>query len=874
MAVRGVPLEGAIEQFVDATGLAVAYDPTLVEGKIAYCAVENETAENVLECLLEDSGLDFYRLSSGTYVLTVSAEVEPERGFLAGLVRDGETGAPLPQAHVYLVDAGFGSVTNETGRFILPPLLPGRYAVRVTHLGYHTWQDTLLVHASRQTHTEAALQPEPILITPVIIDGLRPTAGLVGSADDRFVTPGLDGRISDRSSYPALSTLPGVRMHDVTADVHVQGGDAGEHELRLDNVPVYLPRASVGLIGPFSTFALDRITVHKAGFTANLGSHTAGVVQAEHAIDNRKSIDVQVDPFSFNSRVSLSPRVPGATEVAVLAALRTGLWDVYRSSKLEEMLEAWETHQPSLHFTDLHAAGRIRFGPLRTLYASVYRGGNEVSGEYSMGGGSAPSILARYDDAYDWNNTLGQLRYDAVIGSRTLFSTQVRASSYQLTHHYTVLDSLSRNTQSPVPELALYLSPVRDGNEVRTFSLESTFDRSWHRHHFSAGVEATRTSSAFSLLGVRFASRHLSLQESQFVHSPELASDQYTSGRAKGVSHAPTGWRFAAYASDRLTASKAITIEPGVRLTYVPDRATVYAEPRFSMRLDGDAGPFGAWSSRTAAGIYRQFTAQIDVSTINPGTLLPSVRVWLPLDETVRPPLSYHLTQELLFQPLKRLSLRTELYYKHQPHLLAIRYAPVGEQPLQGRASKQYEFLTNGRGEAYGGSVTAEWSGISWQIRGLYEYSHAVRHSDALFEGRTVTVPWNEPHHVQLGLDWRPLEGLIVSTRGRGIWGRTWGFRQTYYDYLGHSDSTRFQGRWDMGRPDEHVLPAFLQLDFSIAYALKIRQSALQVRLDVLNVTDRANVADWSLVSKDGVLVKEARHFYPRIPALAVRLEL
>jgi len=243
MAVRGVPLEGAIEQFVDATGLAVAYDPTLVEGKIAYCAVENETAENVLECLLEDSGLDFYRLSSGTYVLTVSAEVEPERGFLAGLVRDGETGAPLPQAHVYLVDAGFGSVTNETGRFILPPLLPGRYAVRVTHLGYQSWQDTLLVHASRQTHTEAALQPEPILITPVIIDGLRPTAGLVGSADDRFVTPGLDGRISDRSSYPALSTLPGVRMHDVTADVHVQGGDAGEHELRLYNVPVYLPRA-------------------------------------------------------------------------------------------------------------------------------------------------------------------------------------------------------------------------------------------------------------------------------------------------------------------------------------------------------------------------------------------------------------------------------------------------------------------------------------------------------------------------------------------------------------------------------------------------------------------------------------------------------
>ena len=903
LAVRGVALSEALERFSRVTGLALAYDPVLVRGQYAFCAIQDEPAEDVLRCLLKESSLDFYRLSSGTYVLAPRPELPPQAGYLAGLVTDQATGTPLSGAHVYLAEADFGSVTNGTGHFVLPPLLPGRYAVRITHLGYHVWEDTLRVTSHEQTRAEAALQPQTVFITPVVVDGVaeRLAADLLGQA-----RVGPSDRLTPTAAAPAyreLGARAGIRLSDVTADVHVQGGEAGEHELRLDGVPVYLPRTSTGLIGPFSAFALEHITVHKAGFDAAQGSQTSGILLAEHGLGRTNRANVQVDPLSLNARVQLAP-LP--EKLTVMAAGRLGLWDVYAPPRLHRTLDAWgapdlflisaplsaETDAsalaiatppdlsastyPALHFSDLHAAARLRLSPLRTLYASAYQGRNRLTGGLFADDAHALSVgdgaRARFTvfDDYQWQNRLAQIRYDAVLGSRTLASVQAWASQYTLRHSYDVLDSVIVQVEDDVARLLPgETTPIRDGNDVRTLALTGSLDHARPRHRLRFGAEALQTESLFALHDVRFPA---AAYRSEAFSGDELAGYGAYSPLRQPVSHVAGRWRLAAFADDAWTLTPRLRAEIGLRLTYLPDRETAYAEPRAALYYNQDRGLLGPWSLRTAAGLYRQFQNQVDVSVLNAGALLPSVRVWLPLDASVRPPMTYHLTQAARFEPAERWHLSVEGYYKHQPHRLAIAYAPAGTEPYQGRARAQADFLTGTQGRAYGGAVSIEWRPDQARLEATYEYDHAKQQSPDLFEGRAESVPWNEPHRAKLGLDWMPTPHLTLSARGRGAWGRAWGFRQAYYDYFGHSAKTRFHGLHDFGRPSEHILPPLYTLDLSIAYARPMGRADVQLRLDLLNATDRRNVADWRLTFEDGTWRKQPRYLYPRMPLLALRV--
>lgn len=903
--LRGVPLDQALESFAQTTHAAVAYAPHLARGRQAYCVARDEPAEAVLRCILQESGLDFYRLSSGTYVLTAPVEVAPARGYLTGFVADRTTGAPIADAHVQLADAGSGSVTDPSGRFTFPPLLPGQYVVRISHVGYRTWRDTLQVTSNTRTRTEAALQPEPVAVTPVIIDGIqsrRATAALGRAALDAD-TPPIGWAGSTPHAMRQLSTLSGVRVNDLTADVHVQGGRPGDHQMRLDGVPVHLPRRLVGLIGPFSPFAIDRITVEKAGFGAAGGSQMAGVIDAQHALASESSADLQADPLSLNARLHLAPSGPNAKNASVMAAGRVGLSALYEPARLRTLLTEWSSLDPFLlaageeapdrhaisevidgtssasppspRYTDLHAAARIKLGPLRTLHASAYRGTRRLDGsawsssDHSTAEATQTSVVTTADD-YRWNNLLGQVRYDAVLGSHTLFRAQLRGSRYRLDHRYTVLDSLNIRTDTAWPQLTGGTSvSLRDGNHIHTASLNGSIDHARGAHHFHAGAALTWTESAFALNGVRLAR---SAQLNEAVDDNPIAMS--ASDAMPRIRHTTEDGRLSAFARDRIDLGTRWQAELGMRLTYPTRRATIYAEPRLSLRYDSPGGALGPWSMRTAAGLYRQFTYQTDASVLNAGALLPSVRVWLPLDASVSPPRAYHLAHEMLFQPGERWRLRAEGFFKHQPHHLALRYASPDEEARSGRLTAQDQFLTSTRGHALGGSVSATWDGSIFRLRALYEYNHTVRRSPALFGGRAHPAPWTVPHRTELGVDWMPTPRWTVSLRGQGAWQRSWGFRRAYYDYFGHDPDTRLQPPFDLGQPGQHRLPPLYQLDASLAYARDVGPVTVQARLEVLNVTGRANIADWRLAWTGGRWTKASRHLYPRLPSLVLRAAL
>jgi hypothetical protein len=860
LAAVGVPLKEALEALMDRTRIALVYDNTLVAGRTAICRAERAPLEEALACVLRGTGLDYARLSSGTYTLFVLPEEAPHYGGLEGAVTDAETGAPLPGAHVLLLTSAdgrpSGTVANDAGRFALVHLLPGAHRLAVSHVGYRRTEITVEVAPAATGQFAVPLQPEPVLVAPIVVSGLEGETladrlgearlgegALTAAPPADLASPVTDAPLAPTPATPdvarALEGVVGVHVGEALSDVHVQGGAVGEHTFLLDGAPVLVPVSLGGLVGPFSPFALSRVVVQKAGFGARHGSHLAGVVEAESvtAPPGGQTLAVQVDPLSANARWGGRAGQPARVEGTWAVALRQSLWGVLRPPPLADRLRTWsrpdtfliaQLDQPAvpdtaggfpveLGFTDAHATGRLRLGGLRSLHGSLYLA-RHAFGVEDVGPDDTPSDEL-YEDAYRWSNHTGQLRYEWVQGARAFAHVGAWTSGYRL----------RRPSALGAPD---------DFNEVFATGARAGLDVvASPAHTFATTLEVTR------------------------YDGDTAAGLPGTPGELDGAGR--LGWAVAGSAEDRIALGARAALTLGTRLTWLPERQALYAEPRAALRYDGPNGALGPWALHLAAGRYLQYLTAVDVADGGPAPLLPRVRFWLPLGIEERPPEAYHLAAEALVQPAPAWEVGAEGYLKHQPHLLVPNYGGEAGGPL-----------TPSEGYAYGLAVRVARSTARLRLAAAYEYAVARHRTPGRFGGDWVPAPWDAPHRLHAALDALPLPRLTVTLRGALVLGRTWGFRQAYYDLLEPDPETRLFAPFDLADPGAHRLPAFAQLDLNVAYTTTIGGVGVQGRLGLLNALARDNVRDWLLAYEEatGTYAQQPRYAMPFLTVFALRL--
>ncbi len=925
VALQGVSLEDALHELLIRTELELAYEQRLVTGRYTYCAIQNALAEDVLRCVLEDTGLDFFRLSSGLYVLVERAATTPRYGALQGTIVDAETGEPLSQAHIFLSE-DHGTVASDEGRFLFPNLEPGYYAVTSSYVGYRHRVDVIRVPPDSVAHANLELQPDGISAVPIVVDGLQwhPPSGTPGS--DEVTATTLQGGGSIPNVNRVLGSMVGIRLNDATADLHIQSSGSGEHLYRLDGAPVYVPAAIAGLIGPFSPYGLGRITVHKTGFGADLGSQLSGVIDATHALFRQPAhkLDVQLDPISLNARLGFGIR----RSTSLMVATRTGLWEKLTPGSVRSMLTHWNTidhfmfsafravpysadsegHyfrntefsvRPGVRFGDVHLAFRHRFGALRSIHASAYWGRRQLD---SPGGtGQSPSESAAGSDLlfatsglqtvdnHIWTNLTTQVKYEAVVSGRLMASLRGRISHYAMRHDISVTEPV-QNTVANKTSLSTQID-LRDdsGNKVQEVGLEarSTYLplRSWR---IEAGLEPVHTRSRFLVHGIREAP----------------------------IAHVHAGNRITGFLSSHLSFAGKLNVDGGLRATTILKDGTTYLEPRLALRYDASGRI--PWSARLSSGIYRQFVNQFDVSSRSARALTSRTRMWLGHDASVRPPQAVHWSAEILISPRTSWTVRVETYYKQLRHLLSVDYsaqtyhseaaATTSEQFLSAKGSfpsvQQQHFLASGRGFAHGLALVAEKKLIRGRVSTSYEYSVSQRSFGPMFNGDRLNAPWLEPHRVEFMADYSLTSQLTLRTRMYGIWGRTWAFQQSYYDFFGAYGKRLIGDLSELGNtadveydlldrktvvqnmlyhqlqnPDYYTLSPLMQLDFSAAFTQSVRVSVVQARVDLINVLSalNTNVADWYLVQNqdaaDPLIWEPAkRRLMPFTPLVALRV--
>ncbi len=200
-------------------------------------------------------------------------------GEITGKIIDKETQEAIPYATIQLLNNGLTTSFTESddnGLYTLKPIPPGKYTLKVSYLGYTTFEMVdILVQSNRSIVLDVEMEVNNALSTDEVVIIAKKTWTIplidIGNAE---VGMGLSSKDLERmpirkpSDMATLAT--GVTQNE-TGQIQVRGGRVGTTLYLVDGM-------RVNSINGIPAIAIDQMQVITGGIPAKYGDATGGVV--------------------------------------------------------------------------------------------------------------------------------------------------------------------------------------------------------------------------------------------------------------------------------------------------------------------------------------------------------------------------------------------------------------------------------------------------------------------------------------------------------------------------------------------------------------------------------------------------------------------
>lgn len=217
-----------------------------------------------------------------TFVL--AGELVAQSGTITGRIFDRSNGDPLPGANVLIVDTRLGAAASTDGRFVIPRVPPGNYALKVQMIGYApALRQNLRIMPGDTIRLTIGLQPTTIDMPAVVVSATKKAGSLIETpASVSILSEQFVRRQNVLSVEDALEFAPGVHLMDSQINIRGSSGysrGAGSRVvLLIDGIPM-LPGDSGDI--KWDTIPVDeiaRVEVVKGAASALYGSSAIGGV--------------------------------------------------------------------------------------------------------------------------------------------------------------------------------------------------------------------------------------------------------------------------------------------------------------------------------------------------------------------------------------------------------------------------------------------------------------------------------------------------------------------------------------------------------------------------------------------------------------------
>ena len=195
------------------------------------------------------------------------------RGKIAGIVRDAETGEPLPAANVVIVGTNMGAATDADGHYFIINIPPGTYAVKASMVGYETVTKTEVeVRVDHTTEVNFDLKSTPIEGKEVVVLAEREIVPMDVSASQI---------VAENKQITQVPLVRDLRQYiGLQAGIEgltIRGGSVDQTQFMVDGLTLVDNRANAPLM-MVNLSAVKELNIVKGGFNAEYGNVRSGVV--------------------------------------------------------------------------------------------------------------------------------------------------------------------------------------------------------------------------------------------------------------------------------------------------------------------------------------------------------------------------------------------------------------------------------------------------------------------------------------------------------------------------------------------------------------------------------------------------------------------
>jgi hypothetical protein len=241
-----------------------------------------------------------------------TAVIYSQTGNLRGSINDDEQA--LPSVNVYLLNTGYGTVSENDGSFEMMGLPAGNYSLRISAVGYETQTLQINIQPGKTLELNISLKEKIIEFGPVEVTSLKGqeqsdtrTSLIDLNPISAKILPG-----ASEDVFRTLQSLPGVLApNDFSSQLIVRGSGPDQNLIVMDDVEIFNPYRLYGLISMFNPDAVSDINLITGGFPAKYGDRLSAVLDVTNKEGNtKKAITGSVNASIVDANIVLEGKNP------------------------------------------------------------------------------------------------------------------------------------------------------------------------------------------------------------------------------------------------------------------------------------------------------------------------------------------------------------------------------------------------------------------------------------------------------------------------------------------------------------------------------------------------------------------------------------
>ncbi|MBN2008164.1 TonB-dependent receptor [candidate division KSB1 bacterium] len=198
-------------------------------------------------------------------------------GKISGVVKDVESGDPLPGVNVVIEGTMQGAATNIDGDYVILNVPPGTYDLRFMTIGYTTMKiQKVRVSVGLTAKVDANLKSTVLEMDEVSIVASRPVIEVDRTNSAAYMASDEIAELPVTEVHEILQLQAGVTQ-DAEGDLHFRGGRSGEVAYLVDGIPV-TNRFDGGSSIEIENEVIQELQVISGTFNAEYGQAQSGIV--------------------------------------------------------------------------------------------------------------------------------------------------------------------------------------------------------------------------------------------------------------------------------------------------------------------------------------------------------------------------------------------------------------------------------------------------------------------------------------------------------------------------------------------------------------------------------------------------------------------